>query len=418
MIINKYLTGWAHLEPIIFASIAKGYNILLLGKHGVGKTSLMQMMANALSNGDEVRFQKYAMDKENPISMIGIPNSQALKEGRIEYAKHERSIFNADIVLLDEVTRATKETQNLVLEILEERTCFGKPLKYKFAVVTANDETYSGAFKLDAALLDRFFCVVPAPTPFTHPMGAEELKGMIGLNAGKRDENIQEVNLELRDLIVKINKTYDELWNTKNIKDNVIEFCSRFFSMVIDVMKDINKSQKSHLYISPRHVAYQFPRLIMALAAYFKVVRKSDLFLELAAAEAIKYSLNTKLGFPEDKTAPIFKDLKELLTTESTELSAINIALSTGTLQSRIDTFVDKYDIIKDNMMPDVIVNVIGNILHEIKPTLRSDVSGVCKLLELCDTKEVDDKCDAAIRFATFDIVSNLGIAVDEACTW
>jgi len=86
-IINNYLYGWQELEPTLLACIALNQNMLLIGKHGVGKSAFMKFVANAIANGQKDKFNaiKYSMDKENLISMVGIPNIEALKKGRIEY---------------------------------------------------------------------------------------------------------------------------------------------------------------------------------------------------------------------------------------------------------------------------------------------------------------------------------------------
>ncbi|NIT99798.1 MAG: hypothetical protein GWN01_02275, partial [Nitrosopumilaceae archaeon] len=83
-IIPRYLHGWDELEPTIIGSIAQGMSILLLGKHGCGKTSFGRFVSEALSNGEELKLIKYSMDKENLISMVGIPNADALKQGKID----------------------------------------------------------------------------------------------------------------------------------------------------------------------------------------------------------------------------------------------------------------------------------------------------------------------------------------------
>jgi MoxR-like ATPase len=204
MLLDDYLYGWEHLEPAIIGCICQRLNVLLLGKHGTGKSSLTRFLADALTEGDEtLQFRRYAMDKENMISMVGIPNPAALSKGKLEYAKHDRSILDADVVLFDEITRAPKDNQNLVLEVLEERTVLGKPLKYRFAIATANDETYQATYKLDPALLDRFAIVLPVPTTGQNAAAtenfasAEELRALIDLNLRKRNKNIGDANKRL-----------------------------------------------------------------------------------------------------------------------------------------------------------------------------------------------------------------------------
>ncbi len=213
-VIGDYLFGWDDLEPTLLACLARGLNIILLGSHGSGKTSFARFVSAAVAEGNEdFRFIKYSMDKENLLSMVGCPNPVDLKAGKLNYATHERSIFNADVILLDEITRAGKENQNMVLEILEEHTVFGQPLKYRFAIATANEETYRGAYKLDAALLDRFVVVLPIPSTDTpgKVFGADEIRKMLMLNQGKRTENMGASNKKIRTTIEQIRRATAEL---------------------------------------------------------------------------------------------------------------------------------------------------------------------------------------------------------------
>ena len=71
---------------------------------------------------------------------------------------HERAIWDADIVVIDELPRARKETQNLFLEILGE-----DPPGAASVVGTMNPDTYAASYRMDAALGDRFCMVLPVP---------------------------------------------------------------------------------------------------------------------------------------------------------------------------------------------------------------------------------------------------------------
>ncbi len=408
-IIEKYLVGWNSLEPVILSSVATGMNLMLLGKHGAGKSSLARFISDAFSESSKAKLIIYRCDKENLISAVGIPDPTALKEGKVRYATHERSLFNADIVLLDELPRATKEGQNMFLEALEEKTIFGFPLKYKFLIATGNDETYKANFKLDAALLDRFFCVVPTPctSNVDAGFGAEELKEMIHLNMGKRQTQIADSNKELVNTVRSIKKEYDFLWNNKEIRENIVEFSSKFFSILLMNIRELNKGAKEAIYISPRIIGFQFPRALLAISAYYKVVKNDPDYLQKGATEAIRYCLGTKLGMgvtSNDVLMKTYEGLKDLLSDISNDINRIKIEMTTGPVSSRVATFEKHPDIIKSKFEIGEVIAAIGNILQELDSSKTEDVSSLCRLYKVLKEKEINPTCLNKIRLNVLSV--------------
>ena len=421
-LIQNYLYGWNELEPSLLACIAMRKSVLLIGKHGSGKTSFMRFVSAAMSRDGQpaevkevdattldkqFKMTKYAMDKENLISMVGIPNAEKMKEGEITYATHQRSVFNADAILLDEITRASKENQNMVLEILEERTVFGLPLKYQFAVATANDETYKGAMKLDAALLDRFYVVLPVPDAGTDQarFGPEELQKIIELNLGGRKKDLAKSDQALVKAMEDIRSTCNELWTKTDkdgntyLRDNVIEFAAKFLSQVITNMAELNKSRKADkFFMSLRQIGDHFSRLVMATAAYFKAVKDDPEYLQNGAWEAIKYSLCTKICFPEDKLRVIFEGLKDLLTDGDALIGKLKIDMATGSIESRIKTLTKYGEIVVKNFELDEIVNCVGNVIQEIDVKKPEDMRHLGDLVEAIEDHSLPENCLYAAR--------------------
>lgn len=362
-IIDKYLYGWGDFEPVIIGCLAQGHSILLLGNHGSAKTMFGSLVSSALSNGDELKVIKYNMDKENLISMVGIPNTQALKEGRIEYAEHERSVFRADVLMLDEITRAPREAQNMVLEILQEKTVFGKPLKYKFVIATANDETYQGTYKLDAALLDRFYIVIPVPTPKTKhsSMGPEEYAELIKLNLYKRNKNLDKTNKVLSNRVEKTRRTCIELRSNKEVVKSYVNFTSRFFA---SLMQNIFSGNSDGCDISFRQIGNQFINLLFAVGGYYKSMDDDD-FLYRSAQEVIKYSINTKLGIPAKVTDGILESLSHFLTDEEEQMSVFRSNMTLGDINNRIFTIRDNKELY-DKLEVVERSTAIGEIINSI----------------------------------------------------
>src|SRR5690606_3684870 len=149
----------------------------------------------------------------------------------------------------------------------------GIKLKYKFAIATANDSTYKATFKLDGALLDRFFCVIPVPTTDLNASnesfaGADALTELILLNTKKRKENLAEAQASLIDIIKRTHAEYKSLCSNADAVNNVIDFTAKFFAIIMT----INEFKTSKVYISPRQIGAQFPKLVLAIAAYYKAI--------------------------------------------------------------------------------------------------------------------------------------------------
>ena len=142
----------------------------------------------------------------------GIPVPQKLARGKLEFSKHDRSIWNAKVIVIDELSRANRENQNLWLEILEEKTCFGNRLYYEALIATMNPESYAATFKLDEALLDRFYAVVPVPE-LQRGTSSETFQRVIRRNLRKHTVNRKNMKGEIE----RIRRIYTVLHNDRNI---------------------------------------------------------------------------------------------------------------------------------------------------------------------------------------------------------
>lgn len=363
MILQKYLYGWDKLEPIVLSSVAVGHNILLLGPHGVGKTKISQIISKALGVDG---FIKYSMDKENLLSMVGCPSPEALKNGRLEYAKHNRSIFNAKIIMLDEISRAPKENQNIVLEIIEEKTAFGEKLDYLYVIATANNETYRGTFQIDTALLDRFHFVAPVPsvsnwtdlsqTDFTHIV-----------EANSENADLSEVDKELRSVVEKIRNAYGNLKNNEAVRKKVVEFCASFSSKLTKNLRNAKDGEEHLSKISFRQLGKQFLDNILAVASYYKVMGDKN-YIVNGALNAINFGIVTKSGVPRTITDPIFDKTKDILTSgDDEEVNKFKTQLTEGTTAERIKFINDnlgEFDrLLKDSDKSSILVKLMEEIV-------------------------------------------------------
>jgi len=153
--------GVSEIEDIILAGLVTGDPVLLVGRHGTGKTMLTRKIADSLG----MNYIAYDASKALFDDVIGFPNPKSLSDGVLDYIPTPISIWDKEFLLIDEISRANTSMQNKWLEIIRSRQVMGKPitsLKYIFAAMNPV-YSYSGANALDPALSGRFSFIVPVP---------------------------------------------------------------------------------------------------------------------------------------------------------------------------------------------------------------------------------------------------------------
>lgn len=153
--------GMDEVEDFILASLVTGDPILLIGEIGSAKTLLSRRLAEAL----KLKFHSYDASKALFEDIIGFPNPDSFKEGKVEYAITDISIWDKEFILIDEISRAEPTMQNKWLEIIRERKLMGKKLtnlKYIFGAMNP-PKNYLGTNYLDKALAGRFSLFIEIP---------------------------------------------------------------------------------------------------------------------------------------------------------------------------------------------------------------------------------------------------------------
>lgn len=188
----------AVLDQVIICLLCRGH-MLIDDVPGVGKTYLSRCLA--ISLGSQFHRIQFTPDML-PSDITGISfYNQATK--KIEF--RPGPIF-ANIVLADEINRATPKTQSALLEAMEERqvTMDGvtHPLPANFMVIaTQNPIEYEGTFTLPEAQLDRFLMKInigyPSQTSEIRMLEAQQIKHPIEdikpVTSGKELVRIQEL---------------------------------------------------------------------------------------------------------------------------------------------------------------------------------------------------------------------------------
>jgi len=164
----------------LFTAFLCGGNVLLEGAPGLGKTSLAKTWAAFLGlDFSRVQFTPDLM----PLDIIGSNILEDGPEGR-RFRFYKGPLFS-NVILGDEINRATPKTQSAFLEAMEERrvsflgTVYELPDPF-FVIATQNPIELEGTYPLPEAQVDRFFMKLRFSMP-----DFSSLKGIMGLADGK-----------------------------------------------------------------------------------------------------------------------------------------------------------------------------------------------------------------------------------------
>lgn len=154
--LNQVLFGQAPLIDLVIIGVLARGHILLEGLPGLGKTELVKGLSKLLQL--ETKRVQFTPDLL-PGDITGNPVLQEI-DGRREFIFQPGPLFT-NIVLADEINRASPKTQSALLEAMQERrvTVLGKthdlPLPF-FVLATQNPIELEGTYPLPEAQLDRF----------------------------------------------------------------------------------------------------------------------------------------------------------------------------------------------------------------------------------------------------------------------
>lgn len=186
--IAKGIIGQKEVIRQVMLALLAGGNVLLEGMPGLGKT----MLVRTISQVCDLSFKRIQFTPDlMPSDVTG--TNIIVKEGDKSSFRFEKGPVFANLVLADEINRATPKTQSALLEAMQEHTVTvgteSHRLEEPFLVLaTQNPIENEGTYPLPEAQLDRFLFKILVEFP-----DRQELKDIIALTEGSEKPQIMTV---------------------------------------------------------------------------------------------------------------------------------------------------------------------------------------------------------------------------------
>ena len=187
--IAKVLVGQKEVVEQLLWAVFAGGHALLEGVPGLGKTLLVRTLSQAF----ELSFQRIQFTPDlMPTDITGTNILRVDENGQQSFQFQSGPIF-ANVVLADEINRATPKTQSALLEAMQERTVSAGGVTRSlpepfFVLATQNPLEQEGTYPLPEAQMDRFLLKIEVPFPTE-----EELKAIVMRTTSGTAEQVEKV---------------------------------------------------------------------------------------------------------------------------------------------------------------------------------------------------------------------------------
>src|SRR5512142_3329212 len=203
--VGKMIVGQAGIVRQTLITLLAGGNALLEGVPGLGKTMLVRTLAQVL----DCKFSRIQFTPDlMPADIVGT-NILVEGEGGHRRFQFEPGPIFANLVLADEINRATPKTQSAMLEVMQEHSVTVAKVTHRlaepfFVLATQNPLEMEGTYPLPEAQLDRFMLELRVG----YPSRAEE-EQIVERTTGARSGTVKPVLdaaalVEMQDLVRRI----------------------------------------------------------------------------------------------------------------------------------------------------------------------------------------------------------------------
>jgi MoxR-like ATPase len=164
--IGYVIVGQSEVVEQTLWGLLSGGHVLLEGAPGLGKTLLVRTISSCL----ELKFSRIQFTPDlMPSDVTGTNILVTATDGSRHFALHKGPVFG-QVILADEINRATPKTQSSLLEAMQEHACTIAGIRHAmeepfFVLATENPIEMEGTYPLPEAQLDRFLLKVVVPNP-------------------------------------------------------------------------------------------------------------------------------------------------------------------------------------------------------------------------------------------------------------
>jgi len=215
--IAKVIVGQDQVVEGVLICLLAGGHVLLEGVPGLGKTTLLRTLARTLHlKYSRIQFTPDLM----PADIVGSMIIETEEHGRKSLRFQPGPIF-ANLVLADEINRATPKTQSALLEAMQERTVTSGTTTHELdrpflVMATQNPIEMEGTYPLPEAQLDRFLMKILVTYP-----SREELNRIVERTI-QREEDAP-VSVMDRDSILEVRSVCREVLVAPHVQEYAIQ---------------------------------------------------------------------------------------------------------------------------------------------------------------------------------------------------